>query len=271
MSADTVIVPAPGHQVPDFGDHHETGSEHIAYDAVDTLEITARLEASGLSDRTAHRRHGAIDVFDYAQSIVQARGLTRLPQGPRGWLGRGALLEAVRRGIVLILGAVLGGLTATVLAATTREVLIAGIGAWVIGQSISGIVWAYAGSGQLKRGVARGAGATLLLTAVLACYMGISLLLPGHDATIAALLMAWCWYSCIVSMLVILGRSWFLLALLGVAVSAVSLELVLDHSAAAVIVVTVALLVIAAVTALFTAQLRSIRSEERRVGKECPV
>ncbi|MCC3274516.1 hypothetical protein LJ753_01355 [Arthrobacter sp. zg-Y20] len=249
MSADTVIVPAAGSAVP------KLENNLMAYDAVDTFEITARLEASGLSDRTVRQRHGAKDVFDYASSLVQERGTTQATAEP--WLGRDDLLQSVRRAIVLILGAVLGGLTATVLAANTREVLVAGIGAWIIGQAVSGIVWTYAGAGQLKRGVARGTGATLLIMAVLACYVGVSLILPGHDATMAALLMVWCWYSCVVSMLVILGRSWFLLTVLACAVSIVATMLALRSTAAAVIMPGTALLVVAAVTALLAIHLRS--------------
>lgn len=257
MSADSVMIPGSGEPVPNYG------NEHHAVDAVDAFEITARLEASGLSDRTVRRRHGASDVFAYAQSLVQVRSSVMIPQIPEGWLGREALLEAVRRGAVLILGAVLGGLTASVMAASTREVLIAGIGAWVIGQSVSGIVWAYAGAGQLKRGIARGAAATLLVTAVLACFMVVSLLLPSHDATLAGLTMAWCWYSCIVSMLIILGRSWFLLTVLSVAVSAVTLALVLGRSGSPAAVVTVAVLVLGTVTLVLAKLVRGI--QERRI------
>ncbi|MCC3293633.1 hypothetical protein LJ756_03220 [Arthrobacter sp. zg-Y411] len=257
MSADSVTLPASGNPLPNFD---ENG---ISYDAVDTFEITARLEASGLSDRLVRQRHGAADVFAYAQTMVQVRGATRVPHGPRGWLGKGALMEAARRAIILILGAVLGGLTATILSANTREILIAGIGAWVIGQSVSGIVWAYAGAGQLKRGIARGTAATLLVTAVLACYLVVSLLLPGHDGSAAALLMAWCWYSCIVSMLVILGRSRFLLAVLAVGTGVVTLQILLGYRAAPFIVAIVAVSVIVSVTALFIAQQRTIK--ERRV------
>lgn len=257
MSADSVTVPAAGDAIPNLKNNL------VAYDAVDTFEITARLEASGLSDRTVRQRHGATDVFAYASSLVQVRGDVQTGTELHGWLGRGALLESVRRGVVLILGAVLGGLTATVLAADTREVLVAGIGAWIIGQSISGIVWAYAGAGQLKRGVARGTGATLLVMAVLACYVGAALLFPGLDATVAGLLMVWCWYSCVVSMLVILGRSWFLLAVLGCGVSIVVVTMALRDSAAGTIVPGTALLVVAAVTVLFAIHVRPLRESFR--------
>lgn len=257
MSADSVMIPASGGPVPSYG------NEHHAVDAVDAFEITARLEASGLSDRTVLRRHGVSDVFAYAQSLVQVRSSVLAPLVPERWLGRDALLEAARRGVVLILGAVLGGMTASVMAASTREVLVAGIGAWVIGQSISGIVWAYAGAGQLKRGIARGTAATLLITAVLACCMGVSLLLPSHDATLAGLTMAWCWYSCIVSMLIILGRSWFLLTVLSVAVSAVTLALVLGREGSSATVVTVAILVVGTVTLALANLVRGI--DERRI------
>ncbi|WP_341395850.1 hypothetical protein [Arthrobacter sp. G119Y2] len=257
MSADSVMIPGSGEPLPDYG------NEHHAVDAVDAFEITARLEASGLSDRTVRRRHGVSDVFAYAQSLVQVRSSALAPQVPEGWLGVDALLEAVRRGVVLILGAVLGGLTASVLTANTRDVLIAGISAWVVGQSVSGIVWAYAGAGQLKRGIARGAAATLLVTAVLTCYMMVSLVLPSHDATLAGLTMAWCWYSCIVSMLVILGRSRFLLAVLSLAVSAVTLALVLGRRGSPAAVVIVAFLVLGTVTLALARLVRGIR--ERRI------
>ena len=257
MSADSVVMPASGNPLPVFGNNL------LAVDAVDTFEITARLEASGLSDRTVRRRHGASDVFEYAQSLVQARESPPAAQEPAGWITRDALLEAVRRAVVLILGAVLGGLTATVLAADTREILIAGISAWVIGQSISGIVWAHAGAGQLPRGIARGTAASIVVVAVLACYVAVSLALPGHDATLPGLILAWCWYSCVVSMLVILGRSWYLLTVLTVAVSAVTLALVLGHRSATTTVLTVAVLAILAVTAALIMHLRT--TGERRV------
>lgn len=252
MSADSVVMPATGEPLPVFrNDRH-------AVDAVDAFEITARLEASGLSDRTVLRRHGATDVFEYAKSLVQVRGTTQIQQGPESWISRAALLDAVRRAIVLILGAVLGGLTATVMAANTRETLIAGISAWVIGQSISGVVWAHAGAGHRNRGIARGTSATLVVMAVIACYMGVSLLLPGHDASLAVLIMAWCWYSCVVSMLVILGRSWYLLSILAVAVSVVTVALFLGHESVTAIALTMAILVIVAATASLVLHLRSI-------------
>ena len=259
MSADSVMVPVAGASVPNLKNNM------VAYDAVDTFEITARLEASGLSDRTVRHRHGATDVFEYAQSLTQVRGEIQTAGELQGWLGRGALLESIRRGIILILGAVLGGLTATVLAANTREVLVAGIGAWIIGQSISGIVWTHAGTGQLKLGIARGTGATALVMAGLACFVGVSLLLPAHDATLAGLLMVWCWYSCVVSMLLILGRSWFLLTVLACAVAIVTVTLALRDSSAGLIVPGTALLVVAAVTAVFTVHLSQIK--ERRLPR----
>ena len=230
MSADSVAVPGKGKPVAVFE------NEHAGFDAVDVYEITARLEASGVSDRTARKRHGAKDVFEYAQSLVQVRSAARISSLPESWISRDALLEAVRRGIVLILGAFLGGLTATVMAANTRDVLVAGIGAWIIGQSISGIVWAHAGAGQVNRGIARGTGATIVVMLVLACCLALSLVIPGQDGSWAGLLMAWCWYSCVVSMLVILGRSWYLLTILAVAVTIVALTLVLGLAAALPIV-----------------------------------
>ncbi|MCC9206225.1 hypothetical protein [Arthrobacter sp. zg-Y769] len=253
MSADSVIQPPSGDQLP------PAGNERLAFDAVDTFDITARLEASGLSDRTVAKRHGATDVFAYAQSLVHVRNTVHLPQEPDGWLTGDALFEAVRRALVLILGAVLGGLTATVMTGNTKEVLAAGISAWVVGQSVSGIVWAHANTGQLRRGIAHGAGATILVTAALACYMVVSLLFPPHDATMAGLIMAWCWYSCIVSMLVILGRARYLLVILAVAVAAVSLTLMLGHGAATAIVLAVAILVMAAVTLALAFHLRDLR------------
>ncbi|MBP3044168.1 hypothetical protein KKR91_06055 [Arthrobacter jiangjiafuii] len=257
MSADSVVVPASGESLPVFA------NDRLAFDAVDALEITARLEASGLSDRTVRRRHGATDVFEYAQSLVQVvREPAQASPILQGWLGRAALLDAVCRAVVLILGAVLGGLTATVMATNTREVLIAGISAWVVGQSISGIVWAHAGAGQLDRGIARGTGAALLIMLGLAGFLGVLLLLPRHDATLAGLIMAWCWYSCVVSMLVILGRSRFLLTVLAIAVAAVLLALALGHQAAPAIVLTLAILAIAAVTGALAKHLRTV-SEPR--------
>ncbi|MCC3266353.1 hypothetical protein [Arthrobacter gengyunqii] len=257
MSADSVAVPGKGKPVAVFE------NEHAGFDAVDVYEITARLEASGISDRTARKRHGAKDVFDYAQSLVQVRSAAQVSGPSESWISRDALLEAVRRGIVLVLGAFLGGLTATVMAANTREVLVAGIGAWIIGQSISGIVWAHAGAGQVNRGIARGTGATIVVMLVLACYMAVSLVIPGQDGSWAGLLMAWCWYSCVVSMLVILGRSWYLLTILSVAVTIAALTLVLGHSAALPIVVSVAVLVLAAVTLALVTHLRT--SSDRRL------
>lgn len=257
MSADSVMMPAAGDSSPSLATHD------LAFDAVDTFEVTARLEASGISDRTVRRNHGAVDVFAYAQSLAQLRNTAGTQSASGGWLERDALLESVRRAIVLILGAVLGGLTATVLAVGTTEILIAGIGAWIVGQSVSGMVWAHAGTGHLVRGIARGTGAALLVGAVLACYMAVSLMLPGNDATMAGLTLAWCWYSCVVSMLVILGRSWYLLTVLACTVSVMTLALVLGHGAATAIVVAVGILVVMTVTVALMAVLRT--TDERRL------
>ncbi len=257
MSADSVAVPGTGKKVAAFP------NDQAGFDAVDVYEITARLESSGVTDRTARRRHGARDVFDYAQSLVQIRSVAQVPGTKDSWVSRDALFEAIRRGIVLILGAFLGGLTATVMAANTREVLIAGIGAWIIGQSVSGIVWAHAGAGQVNRGVARGTGATILVILALAGYLAVSTAVPGHDGSWAGLLMAWCWYSCVVSMLVILGRSWLLLAVLAVAVSVVALALVLNNSASPAIVVSAAVMVLALVTVFLVMHL--VTSNDRHL------
>lgn len=260
MSADSPAVPGAGEPVAVFE------NDQAGFDAVDVYEITARLEASGVSDRTARKRHGAKDVFDYAHSLVQVRAVTHAADNQESWVSRDELLEAVRRGIVLILGAILGGLTATVMAANTREVLIAGIGAWIIGQSVSGIVWSHASDGQVHRGVARGTGATILIMLVLACCMLISLAIPGRDGSLAGLVMAWVGYSCVVSMLIILGRSWYLLRILAVAVPIVALALVLGHGAATVIVLAVAVLVLAAVILALVKHLRA-SSERRLLGR----
>lgn len=251
MSADSVVTPGSGDPVPVF-------TNRVAYDAVDALEITARLEASGLSDRTVRRTHGASDVFEYAQSLVQVRDAAPAAQVLKGWIAWAAMFEALRRAAVLILGAMLGGLTATVMAANTREVLVAGISAWVIGQSISGIVWAHAGARQVDRGIARGAGASLIVMLVLTGYLVVLLVLPGHDATVAALMMAWCWYSCVVSMLIILGRSRYLLTVLAVAVSVVAVALAMGNQGTQAVVLTAAILTIGAVTAVLVKHLRTV-------------
>lgn len=257
MSAETVVRPASDDPGP------AAGTMDFAFDAVDAFEISARLEASGISDRTVRRHHGASDVFDYAQSLVQARSSTYSPQEPTSWWDREALLDAARRGIVLILGAVLGGLTATVLAVDTGDILVAGVGAWVIGQAISGIVWAHAGAGHLERGIARGTGAALLVGMILACSMAVSFLLPHHNVTTAGLTLAWCWYSCVVSMLVILGRSWYLLIVLAGAVLVMTLVLILGNGGAAVVVIVLASSVLVAFTLALVKALRTI--DDKRV------
>ena len=82
--------------------------------------------------------------------------------------------------------------------------------------------------------------------------------LPGSDATIATLILAWCWYSCVVSMLVIIGRSGYLLTVLSCAVAVMTLALVLGRGAATEIVLTVAVLVVLAVTLALVRVLRTI-------------
>ncbi|WP_298253117.1 hypothetical protein [uncultured Arthrobacter sp.] len=257
MSTDSVSLPASG------GSSAASSNDHLTLDAVDTFEVSARLEASGVSDRTVRRQYGAYDVFDYAQSLPWVRQLSETPEVPGSWVGREALLGAARRGIVLILGAILGGLTATGLAVETSSILIAGVGAWVIGQAVSGMVWTHAGAGNLQRGIARGTGATVFVVSILACYTAVSLALPGHDTTTAALTTVWCLYSCVVSMLVILGRSWYLLIVLASAAVAMTLALVLGRDDAVTHVTLVAGTVVVAFTLALIAVLRTI--DERRV------
>ncbi|WP_247828512.1 hypothetical protein [Arthrobacter antioxidans] len=251
MSADSVVMPGTG----DALTTHGTGT--LTHDAVDAFEVTARLEASGMSDRTVRRTHGAHDVFTYARSLARPASASGAPGAPGSWPARVLLLAAVRRAVVLVLGAVLGGLTATILAVDGRQILIAGIGAWVVGQGVSGIVWAHAGAGHGPRGVARGTGVALLVAMALAACLVITLVIPGLDPTLAVLTMAWCWYSCVVSMLVILERSWFLLAVLAAAVPILTVTLVLRHDASAVIGAAVALLVLLAVTVALIGVLRT--------------
>jgi hypothetical protein len=82
MSA-TFHVPGGG-AVWDFGP-----MSGVAHDAVDLLDVAARLESSGVSDRTAAQRHGRPDVFALAADIVRSQGalgalLCPVPQCWRG-------------------------------------------------------------------------------------------------------------------------------------------------------------------------------------------
>lgn len=262
MSADTVLMPAAEGPPPALQD----GT--VGHDAVDRFEITARLEASGLSDRSAHRRHGVPDVFALAQSLVQIRPPTQGPEVPVGWFIRRELADAVSRCLVLVLGAVLGGLTATMAAASAREVLVAGVSAWVAGSAISGIVWSHANMGQLGRGVARGSGALLLVAAILGIWMVASIVLPGHDATMAGITLAWCWYSGTVSMLVILGRSRYLLAVLAVVVAASTGVLVLGRGSPAPFVLVMAAVALSLATLALAGHLRTAGGPQAPAGHD---
>jgi hypothetical protein len=172
--------------------------------AVDELEVAARLEASGLSDRSARARHGAADVFALA-AVLHSSQDGPLADGPRRPTPSG-LLDSLRRAVLLVSGVMLAAAVLDILDLTTRLVWVVGVTGWVGGQLVAAIAWTRLGRGQGPEGLRRAAPAALLVLVVAAVAPALlSGSAPGVAGTV--LCIVWAAYASAVSLLVCADRT----------------------------------------------------------------
>ncbi|MCW2699137.1 MAG: hypothetical protein JWQ45_672, partial [Blastococcus sp.] len=186
-----------------------TGEElllaELSSGAVDMFDVAARLEASGVSDRTAKGQHGRRDVFALAADIHGGRS-AHAAEARRQAMPSG-LAEALRRAVLLLGGVLLAAALLERMTVAPGLVWVAGVTAWVGGQAVAAISWNRLGWGQRDLGLRRGAGAALL---VLAIAVAVPLVVPGFSGNrlvAVAVCAGWAAYAGAVSLLVCSGRT----------------------------------------------------------------
>ncbi|MCW2634831.1 MAG: hypothetical protein JWQ99_1198 [Blastococcus sp.] len=225
--------------------------------AVDELEVAARLEASGLSDRSARSRHGAADVFALAAVLHGSRSEPR-PEGRRRPTPSG-LLDSLRRALLLVGGVLLAAAALDVMNLSTGLVWSVGVTGWVGGQFVSSIAWSRLGRGQGPEGLRRAASAALLVMVVAALAPALlSVSTPGAASTLLCLV--WAAYASAVSLLVCADRTNAALATVLVGLVPVSVALAAGQAwSAATILISAA----AAAGAVIVLAVRLLRTAGR--------
>jgi hypothetical protein len=173
--------------------------------AVDVFDIAARLEASGLSDRSAISRHGRSDIFDLAAHVHRSEGWSMV-SGPRRRTPSG-MGEAFRRAVLLLCGALLAAAVLGVLRLPTEVVWLVGAIGWVGGQAVAAIGWTRLGWGQGPLGLRRAGGAALLLVALAAITPQTVAPDRGTAVTAGVLCVTWVAYAGSVPLLVCARRT----------------------------------------------------------------
>ncbi|MGY1667509.1 hypothetical protein [Geodermatophilus sp. SYSU D00696] len=180
--------------------------QDLAAGAVDVLDVAARLEANGVSDRTAAARHGRTDVFALAAAVYRV-GQARVGSELRRARTPVGLDEAGRRGLLLVAGVLLAAAALSTLQVDARLVWTAGATGWIGGQVVAAVAWSRLGWGEGPAGRRRAGGMTLLVLAV----APLTPIVLAHDLRVAAVAVALClvWtaYASAVSVLVCARRT----------------------------------------------------------------
>jgi hypothetical protein len=183
-----------------------TGSlAELTRGAVDSFDVAARLEASGMSDRTVRGRHGRPDVFTLAEDLHDGSAEERVPSGRLPVSTE--VGEAMRRAALLIAGVLLAAAVLDVTDLGAELVWMAGVAGWVGGQVVAAIAWTRLGQGQLGLGMRRGSAAALL---VLGLAASVPLVVaPDVVAAVPGMVLCtvWAGYACAVSLLVCARRT----------------------------------------------------------------
>jgi len=179
--------------------------ESVSRGAVDILDIAARLEASGVTDRMARQSHGSADVFALAATLRHdATWSERSAGGRPAW---GELGEAIRRAVLLVAGVLLASAVLGHLGLAPTSVWLVGSLGWVGGQIVSAIAWTRLGWGQGGSGLRRG-GSTALVVLLAA---GVAGALVGRNSpapvTSTVFTLGWVAYAMAVSLLVCARRT----------------------------------------------------------------
>lgn len=214
----------------------------LTHGAVDVLDVAARLEASGMSDRTAFQRHGRSDVFALAAAITGGQGVfsgaSARPEPRTDWA------EPLRRAVLLLAGVMLVSGVFEVLYVPTHMVWIVGATGWIGGQLVASIAWFHLGRGQAALGLRRAGAATVLV--VTAAAMVPAVLAPDPASTSLGMVLGSVWtaYACSISLLVCAGRSQSALVLVSLGLLTIAGETIVRPASYAT-----AVLVVAATTA----------------------
>lgn len=201
----------------------------VSQGAVDVLDIAARLEASGMTDRAARAHHGVPDVFTLAATLrFSEADRSASPAGRRA--ARSEVGEALRRAVLLVAGVLLAGAVLGTLRLDATIVWTVGVTGWIGGQSVSAIAWSRLGWGQGAAGLRRGGAAALPVLVVAALLPAVI----SRDASTAVagtlLALAWVGYAAAVSLLVCARRTHLALVTVLTALALVGLVLVADRT-----------------------------------------
>ena len=137
---------------------------------VDSYEVAAALEASGISDRTALERYGRPDVFALAADLLPELRMEAVTYTPTPVAARVPVIPTLQRGLVFVLpalltGSAMGGRTAQ----AEMYLLLAAVAyGWAAGQGVAyaGYALTSAGSAPEARRLMRDLAALALLPAL---------------------------------------------------------------------------------------------------------
>jgi hypothetical protein len=221
--------------------------ETLSSGAVDVLDIAARLEASGMTDRMARQRHGLPDVFSLAATLHQGPGGSSPGADTMAASGLG---EAVRRAVLLVAGVLLAAAVLTNLDLPPISVWVVGMSGWIGGQTVAAIAWTRLGWGQAASGLRRGAAATLLVLPVAAAAPGLVTMDAATAPASTALAIVWVAYATSVSLLVCARRTHLALAVVMVGLVLVCIAVLARQSWSPVAVLVAAALAAGVVVVL---------------------
>lgn len=181
-------------------------------DAIDPMEVAARLEANGLSDRTVAEKHGGSTVFGLAQQLHSAaRTWTSDVDGPARLAGA-QWLAAMVRTLVLIASCALGAQSQRAFAAQPDDLMAAGVSAWICGQAAGAVAWYRRGRAEPAEGSRRAVTVGVVCAVIASAVAAVADPTIGHVAFVGA----WSVYAVCVGLLLPAARATMLLALLAV-------------------------------------------------------
>ncbi|WP_336711248.1 hypothetical protein [Arthrobacter sp. USHLN218] len=239
--------------------------DDVGHNAVDTYEVAARLEASGLTDRQVAKQHDVDGIFALSRALFKVH--TGETVRSREWLDRTELKQAALRAAVLLCGCVLAALTQIAFGSPPEAVMISGSAAWVVGQACAGTSWARAGAGQLDQGLARGIGMGVMWIGALAAAFALAQIAGLSVLSIAVMTFGWCTYAITVNLLVVIGRTTALVRLLLPAVVLITGTLMVKADWTRPVAAGAILLTLMVLVALLLRELRRV-GEARRPDRD---
>lgn len=117
--------------------------------AVDAWDMTARIEAAGVTDRTARALWGHPDVFSVAEEIYAEQEAP--PTRRHAMVQRRLMTASLRRALLIVACALLSAAVQHALGISVLAMGTAGGLGWVAGQTVAGTSWHALGAGQPQR------------------------------------------------------------------------------------------------------------------------